>query len=118
MVGSAGHDPNSAITALTPNPGFDPTPDASGHRIPSDAIISPTAITSATDDPDYVTIWTCSLPAGTATGSISSYYLMAKFVYPTNHADYDLLWVWSMAYSPLQVKTDGDDWTLELGVAY
>lgn len=118
VVGNSGHDPASEITALTPDPGFDPTPDASGHRIPADALHSPLAITSAADDPDYVTLFTCSLPKGTATGVVSSIYLLAKFVYPTNHAEYNLLWVWSVCYTPMSVKLDNEAKTLQIGVAY
>jgi len=118
VVGSGGHDPTSEITALTPDAGFDPTPDSSGHRIPADALHSPLAITSALDDPDYVTVFSCDLAKGTATGAISSIYLLAKFVYPTSHVDYDLLWVWSVCYTPLAVKLDNEAWTLNIGVAY
>jgi len=118
VVGSQGHDPNSPITALTPDPGYDPSPDASGHRIPSDATMGATAITSATDDPDFVTRWVCTVPAGTATGEVSSIYLLAKVVYPVTHADYDLFFVWSVGYMPLSVKVDNESRVYEVGVAY
>lgn len=124
VVGNQGHDPASPITALTPDPGYDPTPDALGNRIPEDAIIEPLEVTSAEDDPNFVTVWDCVLGKGTATGEISSVYLLAKVVYPDpsvpggGHPEYDLLWVYSFAYLPLSVKTDNEYWNMRMGVQY
>lgn len=117
-VGSQGHDPDSPITALTPDPGFDPSPNTSGDRIPPDAVISPLAVSSAEDDPYFATIWTCTLNKGVATGAISSLYLMAKVVYPVTHADYDNLFVYAMSYFPLTVKTDSESFSYRVGIQY
>jgi len=124
VVGNMGHDPNSPITALTPDPGFDPTPDAVGNRIPEDATIQPLAVTSAEDDANYATVWTCDLPKGVATGEISSIYLLAKTVYPGPsdpggpHPEWDLLFPFAMGYLPLQVKTDNATTVFRVGIQY
>lgn len=118
VVGNQGHDPNSPITALTPDPGFDPTPDAVGHRIPEDATIQALAVTSAEDDPYFATVWTCDLPKGVATGEISSVYLLAKTVYPVTHPEFDLLFPYAMGYLPLAVKVDNERTTFRVGVQY
>lgn len=88
-------------------------------------------MTSAEDDPNFVTVWDCVLGKGTATGEISSVYLLAKIVYPSGvgpavdpslwvsqHPEYDLLWVYAFAYLPLSVKTDNEYWNLRVGVQY
>ena len=116
-VGNAGHSPSSYITALTPDPGFDPTPDVTGHRIPEDAVISPVEITSAEDDTNFVTVWNCDLEKGVATGILSSFYLLAQIV-TASHSEYGLLFVYSYAYTPFSVKTDNERWPLRLGIQY
>ena len=118
VVGDQGHSPDSPITALTPDRAFDPSPDLSGNRIPEDAVISPLAVTSAEDDPNYATVWVCDLDKGVATGVISSIYLLAKVVYPVTHPEYDLLWVYSVGYTPQSIKTDNETRTLRIGVQY
>lgn len=118
VVGNQGHDPNSPISALTPDPGFDPPSDSVGNRIPEDATIQPLAVTSAEDDANYATIWTCDLPKGVATGEISSIYLLAKTVYPASHPEFDLLFPYSVGYMPLSVKTDNAATTFFVGVQY
>jgi hypothetical protein len=118
VVGNQGHDPNSPITALTPDPGFDPTPDAVGNRIPEDATIQPLAVTSAEDDPNFATVWTCDLPKGVATGEISSVYLLAKTVYPVTHPEFDLLFPYAIGFLPLAVKVDNERTTFRVGVQY
>ena len=124
IVGNQGHDPNSVITALTPDPGFDPTPDSSGNRIPEDATIPPLAVTSAEDDDNFATVWTCDLPKGIATGVISSVYLMAKTVYPGPsdpggpHPEFDLLFSFAVGYLPLSVKVDNERTTFRIGIQY
>jgi hypothetical protein len=119
-VGNAGHSPSSYITALTPDPGFDPTPDVTGNRIPEDAVISPLEITSAEDDTNFVTVWNCDLEKGVATGIVTSFYLLAQTVYPSSppHPEYGLLFVYSYAYTPFSVKTDNERWPLRLGIQY
>jgi hypothetical protein len=134
-VGASGHDPDSPITAKTPDPDYDPIPLATGDRLPEDRTIDATAITSAEDDPYYATIWTCVLPKTVATGPLSSIYLLAKMVYPgtpvgTQLADYNAalvaaglpevgkFWVHSFAYTPLSIKVDTEARTLPCAVCY
>jgi hypothetical protein len=117
-VGNQGHDPESPISALTPDPNYDPTPAPSGDRLPSDATIQPLAISGFEDDPYFATVYLCNLPKGVATGVISSLYLLAKFVLPVTHPEYNKLWIYSMAYTPLSVKTDVSFWSLRLGTQY
>ncbi len=118
VVGNQGHDPSSPITALTPDPGYDPTPNSAGHRIPEDATLEQTLVTSAEDDPNFVTIWTCDMSKGVGTGVVSSFYLLAKTVYPVTHPEYDKLFVYAFAYLPMSVKTDNEAWVFRAGVQY
>lgn len=123
VVGNQGHDPDSYITALSPDPFFDPNPDSAGNRLPPDAVVSPTAITSAVDDPDFATIYTCYLAKGDATGVISSIYLIAKVTSATDAEgvatpDPGLWFVWSVGYLPARVKLETEDLTFRVGVQY
>lgn len=141
-LGNSGHDPESYVTALTPDPNFDPSPDANNNRYPPDMIAGPLAVTSALDDPYFATVWQCDVPKGTATGVVSSVYLLAKFLWlnpaplgvplsdsakaafylnlgiigpTTTPAPY---FIYSMGYFPLSVKTDNEVWTLSCGCQY
>lgn len=80
-LGNSGHDPESPVTALTPDPNYDPTPDANNNRYPVDMIAGPLTVTSALDDPYFATIWTCDVVKGVATGVVSSIYLLAQFTW-------------------------------------
>jgi hypothetical protein len=134
-VGSGGHDPESPITARTPDPDYDPPALSIGDRLPEDRVIDATAITSAEDDPYYATTWTCVLDMGVDTGTLSSVYLLDKLVYtgtptPAQLATYeaalataglpavDKLWVHSFAYTPLAIKVDTELKTLPVSVVY
>lgn len=137
-VGNQGHDPDSPISALTPDPGLNPTPDVSGNSLPPDMTFGPKAVASATIGADFCPIWSGALEKGEATGEISSYYLLAKYVYPNpaylNGVDgaanpdeashalyglYDKLWIFSYAYTPLAVKTDNAAFDpISLGVQF
>jgi hypothetical protein len=134
-VGSGGHDPESPITAKTPDPDYDGEILTSGDRLPADRTIDATVITGADDDPYYATTWTCTLPKGVATGPLSSVYLLAKMVYPgtpvgTQLADYNaalvdavlpevgLFWIHSFAYTPLAIKVDTEVRVLPISCIY
>jgi hypothetical protein len=67
---------------------------------------------------DFAPTWTCQLEKGEATSTISSIYLLAKFVWPDDdsgriyppatHPLYNKLWIFSIGYMPLFVKTDNE----------
>lgn len=134
--GANGHDPDSFMSSLTPDPSYDPDPDHDGHRVPANITVAVTAIASAVDDPYFATIWTCLLAEGVGTGPLSSVYLLAQMVCPIVNptpaqlAAYEAalaaaglmavgkLWVWAYANMPLSVKTDTESRSLPVAVVY
>lgn len=117
VVGEAGHDPTSPIMALKPDLAINPTPDATGHRIPVDATIAPLSVGTPEVDPTFVTLWPCVLEKGVATGIISSVYLLAKFT-TVGHPSYDLLFPYAYANMPLRVKSDNARESFMVGIQY
>jgi hypothetical protein len=133
-VGSQGHDEVSPLSAKKPDVGLNPTPGVTGDALPEDTVFGPKEVGSFSLGSNLLSTWSCVLEKGEATSAVSSYYLLAKYVYPnpaflngvdgdpnpseTSHALYglyDKLWVWSYTNAPLKVKTDGERWTLLLG---
>ena len=119
-VGNTGHDPDSPISCLTPDPTLNPNPTVSGDRLPEDLTFGPKLIDSYVVGTDFTPFWTCTLEKGEATGIISSYYLFAKFVTVPVLAPLliNKLWIFSYSYSPFSVKTDGEKWTLQMGTRF
>lgn len=125
-VGNQGHLTETPLSARTPDPGLNPTPGVTGDALAEDTVFGPKLITSATVGSSALPLWTATLEKGEATGEVSSYYLLAKWVYPDPGADtthdlyglYDKLWVWSYAYTPLKIKTDNDAFVATLGIQF
>lgn len=125
-VGNRGHSVASPINALSPDAGLNPTADPSGDSLPPDMVFGPKAITSVRRTSGFSAIYTATLDKGEGTGEISSYYLLAKFVYPdpgadTTHALYGLyntLWIYSYTNTPLKIKTSNEVFTVALGIQY
>lgn len=125
-VGNQGHDPASPISSLTPDPGLNPTVGVTGDSLPEDMTFGPKLLAGASLNSDFCPVWTAVVSKGEATGELSSYYLLAKFVYPDPGSDtshplyglYDKLWIFSYSYTPLSIKTNNESYEVQLGVQF
>jgi len=117
VVGEGGHDPVSPIMALKPDLAINPSPDATGHKLPLDRTTTYLSVGQFVSDPTFVTVWPCVLAKGVGTGKISSVYLLAKFLTAT-HPEFDLLFPYAYATMPLRVKTDNESQTFNIGIQY
>lgn len=118
-IGNQGHVVSSPSSAKTPDPGLNPAPGLSGDSIPSDVTFGPFVVGGWKIGVNSNGIFTFTLNKGEGTGEISSYYLLAKFIYPVTHVNYDKLFVFSCAYTPLKVKTDNELWeNMGIGIQF